>query len=89
MQRNLNIKNKRNIILKVNERRTLVKFAKIASRDAKRASKAMSLSYDIIKDGSFYKVFQNDMIKIAEIQKINVEKSNLKKGSVICLKSKD
>lgn len=89
MQRVLNLKNKRKIILKVNERRAVVKFAKIASRDAKRSSKALSLSYDIIKDGSFYKVFENDMIKIAEIKKIDVEKSNLKKGSVICLKSKD
>lgn len=86
MQRKRNIRSKREIIERTSERRIVVRHAKNASSDAKRASKAMDIPYDIIKDGAIYKVYKNSMIKTAEIKKIKSYKSNLMKGSVICLK---
>jgi hypothetical protein len=40
-----------------------VRFAKDASANAKRASEALNISYDIIKDNAVYQVYKNSMIK--------------------------
>lgn len=86
MHRRQNIKSKREIIERANERRIVVRFARDASSNAKRSSKALEISYDIIKNRAFYKVYGGNMIKIAELKKTESHKSGLTKGSVICLK---
>ena len=86
MQRRLDIKSKREIIERANERRIVIRFAKNASSNAKRSSKALEIPYDIIKNGAIYKVYDNRMIKTAVLKKTNLNKSGLTKGSVICLK---
>nr|WP_314492690.1 hypothetical protein [uncultured Chryseobacterium sp.] len=85
MQRRLHIRSKREIIERAKERRIVVEFAKNASSNAKRSSKALEISYDIIKNGAIFKIFENGMIKTANLKKIDSNRSNLKKGSVICL----
>lgn len=86
MQRRSNIRNRRKIIERVKDRRIVIEFAKDASSDAKRSSKALDIPYDIIKDGAIFKVYDNNMIKTANLKKIDSNRSNLKKGSIICLK---
>jgi hypothetical protein len=86
MRRKSIIKSKREIIERTNERRVLVRFAKDASANAKRASEALNISYDIIKDNAVYQVYKNSMIKTANIKKVESDKYELTKGSVVCLK---
>ncbi|EKB56700.1 hypothetical protein [Bergeyella zoohelcum] len=76
-------------IIEKKEREEVIKFAKSASFDAQRSSKALNISYQIIKDGSIYEVNVKNVVKIKDLQKIKAQKNNLKKGSVICLKRKD
>ena len=71
---------------KLSSRRELVRFAKTASQNAKRSSIALDIPYEIIKDGGIYQVFEGSMIRTATLQKANVDKSGLTKGSRICLK---
>lgn len=86
MQRRSNIRNRKKIIERAKDRRIVVEFAKNASSSAKRSSKALDISYDIIKNGAIFKVYNNNMIKTANLKKIDSNRSNLKKGSIICLK---
>lgn len=86
MSRINNIKSRIRVFRKMSSRRELIKFAKAASQNAKRSSVALEIPYDIIKDGSIYKVFEGNMIKTASIRKTNIDKIGLTKGSRICLK---
>lgn len=86
MSRINNIRSRIRVSRKMNSRRVLIKFAKAASQNAKRTSVALEIPYDIIKDGSIYKVFEGNMIKTASIRKTNIDKTGLTKGSIICLK---
>ena len=82
MQRRLNVKKRR----KFNERRLVLKFAKDASSNAKRTSKALEIPYHIIKDGVIYDVYDNNTTMTSNLKKTNSNKSDLIKGSKICLK---
>lgn len=86
MHRRVNRISKREMVSRANERRIVVRFARDASSNAKRTSKALDISYDIIKNGSLYKVLDNNMIKVADIIKTPSNRSGLIKGSTICLK---
>lgn len=69
-------------------RRALVKTANDASRNAKRSSIALDLEFEIIKNGSIYRVTGEKMVKKTALPKVAIGagKSSLTKGSRICLK---
>lgn len=60
MQRRSNIQKRRKIIERTKDRRIVVEFAKNASSSAKRSSKALDISYDIIKNGAIFKVYDKN-----------------------------
>lgn len=71
---------------RINDRKTLLKYAKTASINAKRSSIALNIPFEIIKDGNLYQVYDGSMIKTATIRKIESKKNGFTKGSKICLK---
>ncbi|MDV4043696.1 hypothetical protein CMT37_12815 [Elizabethkingia anophelis] len=81
-----NFKGRMRTARRISSRRELVRFAKAASQDAKRSSRALDIPFYIIKDGAIYQVYEGSMIKTATLRKANPERSGLTKGSRICLK---
>ena len=73
-------------IRRKSERLEVVRFARAASRNAKRSSIALDIPFEIIKDGGIYQVYEGNMIRTATLPKIKSDTVGLTKGSKICLK---
>lgn len=71
-----------------NRRSFVLKSANDASRNAKRASTALNIDYEVLKDGIIYRISASKMVQTRVVPKVKpaAGKTGLTKGSRICLK---
>lgn len=65
--------------------RSLRRSARRASENSQRISRALGISYEVIRDGKIYRIEGNTSKEIGTIQKVASEKIGLVKGSKIHL----
>ncbi len=68
-----------------NTNRNLLRSARRASENSQRISRALGLSYEVIRNGKIYRIDGVSTTEIGVIDKIASEKTGLKKGSKIHL----
>lgn len=59
----------------------LLQSARRASQNSQRISRALGISYEVIRDGKIYRIKGSTATEIGNISKIVTEKTGLKKGS--------
>lgn len=65
--------------------RSLLRSARRASENSQRISRALGISYEVIRDGKIYRIEGSTTTEIGNISKIVTEKTGLRKGSKIHL----
>ncbi|AZA54036.1 hypothetical protein [Chryseobacterium sp. G0201] len=73
------------ILQSTNRNRSLLRSARRASENSQRISRALGISYEVIRDGKIYRIEGSTTTEIGNISKIVTEKTGLKKGSKIHL----
>ncbi|AZB30296.1 MULTISPECIES: hypothetical protein [Chryseobacterium] len=65
--------------------RSLLRSARRASENSQRISRALGISYEVIRDGKIYRIEGDKTKEVGIISKVVSEKTGLKKGSKIHL----
>lgn len=73
------------ILRNVNTNRSLLRSARRASENSQRISRALGISYEVIRDGKIYRIEGSIIKEIGTISKVVSEKTGLVKGSKIHL----